>query len=63
MSKFFKKLFILIGFLAAVGSLVVFFTRRREDENELFEEDNDFDDVTMPQQAKPEPSRSYINLV
>lgn len=63
MSKIMKRSLICLGSLAAVGALAMVFFKKRAGENDLFEEDDDFDDVTMPTEPKTDSSRSYINLV
>lgn len=63
MSKFIKKLFILLGFLTAIGAVIMFFAKRQEADEDLFDEDDDFDDITLPTKSLKKPSRSYINLV
>ena len=64
MAKFIKKSLVLLGFLAAIGALVMLFIKKQERENDFFDdEDDDFDDVTMPQKSMKDTCRSYINLV
>ena len=63
MSKFMKKSLICLGSLAAVGALAMLFFKKQAGEDDLFEEDDDFDDVTMPAKPAKEAKRSYINLV